>query len=309
MPDTDIRPTASTTAPYPEDEITRRIDACPKLASLQSINRALGELVRSEGSLNSQIAGVIRRDPSLAARLLRMVNSVYFGLSTRVNNVEEAVFFLGLRQIRELSMATPVIEEMQQLQQSLASALPWRELWNHSLGTAILTREILAATPLQIDDDTDYLVGLLHNVGKVVMAYAFPDELAAQLATPAASPAEVARRERELIGWDHAEIGAYYLRRHQLSDEIITAVQYHNDPDRAPCHRLFPAAVQVADMLVRHAGVSGGFELIDEVAADSWLELDGWKILYGSDGAESMLARAAVANSLQRLPAMLKGLL
>ncbi len=295
--------------PYREDEIIRRINACPKLASLQSINRALGELVRSDGSLNSQIAEVIRRDPSLSARLLRMVNSVYFGLSARVNNIEEAVFFLGLRQIRELSMATPVIEELERLQQNTSATLPWKELWSHSISTAILTREILAATPLQIDDDTDYLVGLLHNVGKVVMAYAFPDELRALMATKVHSPADFARLEREMIGWDHGEIGAHYLIRHQLSEEIVTAVQYHNDPDRAPRHRLFAAAVQVADVLVRHIGVSSGFEQIEEIEADSWLELEGWKILYGADGPESMLARAAVANSLQRLPSMLQGLL
>ena len=292
-----------------DEEIVKRINACPKLASLQSINRALGDLVRSEGSLNSQIAEVIRRDPSLSARLLRMVNSVYFGLSTRVNNIEEAVFFLGLRQIRELSLATPVIEELEQLQQSTSPTLPWKDLWTHSISTAILTREILASTPLQIDDDTDYLVGLLHNIGKVVMAYAFPDELRILIATPLATAADCCRLEREIIGWDHGRIGAHYLVRHQLSEEIVTAVNYHNDPDRAPRHRLFAAAVQVADHLVRHAGVSGGFEHIGPVEADSWLELDGWKILYGADGPESMLARASIANSLQRLPSMLQGLL
>ena len=296
-------------APYSDDTIARHIGACPKLASLQSVNRALSELVRSDGSLNSQIAEVIRRDPSLSARLLRMVNSVYFGLSTRVNNIEEAVFFLGLRQIRELSMATPIIEEIEQLQQNVSAALPWKELWNHSIGTAILTREILAATTLHIDDDTDYLVGLLHNVGKVVMAYAFPDELRKLVDTPATDPADFARLERELIGWDHARIGADYLRRHQLSEEIISAVQYHNEPDRAPRHRLFAAAVQIADYLVRSTGISGGFEQVAPVAEDSWMELPGWKILYGADGPESMLARAAIANSLQRLPSMLQGLL
>jgi HD-like signal output (HDOD) protein len=300
---------SSSTAPFSDDSIARRIGACPKLASLQSINKALGDLVRTEGSLNSQIAEVIRRDPSLSARLLRMVNSVYFGLSTRINNIEEAVFFLGLRQIRELSMATPVIEELEQLQQNVTGALPWKELWNHSIGTAILTREILAATPLHIDDDTDYLVGLLHNVGKIVMAYAFPDELRTLLESPAASPADFARRERELIGWDHARIGADYLRRHQLSEEIITAVLYHNEPDRAPRHRLFAAAVQVADHLVRHRGISGGFEQITPIEADAWVELPGWQILYGADGPETKLARASIANSLQRLPSMLQGLL
>lgn len=309
MPTATLPPLSTVAAPYREEEIVRRINACPKLASLQSINRALGELVRSEGSLNSQIAEVIRRDPSLSARLLRMVNSVYFGLSTRVNNIEEAVFFLGLRQIRELSMATPVIEELEQLQQTTARSLPWKELWTHSISTAILTREILASTTLHIDDDTDYLVGLLHNVGKVVMAYSFPDELRAIMATPVADPAAVCVLERERIGWDHARIGAHYLVRHQLSEEIVTAVNYHNDPDRAPRHRLFAAAVQVADHLVRHAGVSGGFELVEPVETDSWLALDGWKILYGADGDESSLARASIANSLHRLPAMLQGLL
>lgn len=302
-------PPVAPVSPFSEDELKRRIDACPKLASLQSINRALGDLVRSEGSLNSQIAEVIRRDPSLSARLLRMVNSVYFGLSTRVNNIEEAVFFLGLRQIRELSMATPVIEELEELQRDTAVTLPWKELWTHSIATAILTREILASTPLHIDDDTDYLIGLLHNVGKVVMAYAFPDELRVLTTLPAQSPTEFCRFEREHIGWDHAQIGAHYIARHQLSEEIVFAVKYHNDPDRAPRHRLFAAAVQVADHLVRHAGITGGFENVAAIEPDAWTQLPGWRILYGADGPESMLARASVANSLQRLPSMLQGLL
>lgn len=302
-------PVPATSTPFSDDEIKKRISACPKLASLQSVNRALSELVRSEGSLNSQIAEVIRRDPSLSARLLRMVNSVYFGLSTRVNNIEEAVFFLGLRQIRELSMATPVIEELEQLQQNSSANLPWKELWTHSIASAIVTREILASTTLHIDDDTDYLTGLLHNVGKVVMAYAFPEELRTLMASRANDPADFCRLERELIGWDHAQIGAHYLTRHQLSEEIIFAVRYHSDPDRAPRHRLFAAAVQVADLIVRHAGISGGFEQTDPVTADVWLDLPGWKILYGADGPEAGLARASIANTLQRLPSMLQGLL
>lgn len=299
----------ATVTPYSDEVIKRRIEACPKLGSLQSINRALSDLLHSEQSLNSQIAEIIRRDPSLAARLLRMVNSVYFGLSARINNIEEAVFFLGLRQIRELSMATPVIEEIERLQNNTRATLPWKELWSHSIGTAIVTRDILASTSLQIDDDTDYLVGLLHNIGKVVMANAFPDELSVLMNTPARTPKEFCDLERKLIGWDHARIGAYYLKRHQISQEIITAVLHHNDPAAAPQHKLFAAAVQVADYLVRHRGITGGFEPVAHVEHDAWLQLDGWKILYGAEGPETMLARAGLANTLSRLPSMLQGLL
>lgn len=291
-----------------DQEIRRRINACPKLASLQVNNQALSALVKSEQSLTSQIAEIIRRDPSLSARLLRMVNSVYFGLGARVNNIEEAVFFLGLRQIRELSVATPVIEELERLQGAVSTPLPWKDLWAHSIGCAILTREILRATPLSIDDDTDYLVGLLHNIGKVVMAYSFPDELLQIANVTHATPKDVCRHERQLIGWDHAQIGAFYLQKHQVSEEITAAVRYHCEPDRAPRHRLFAAAVQVADHLVRHAGVSGGFEKVEPVQRDSWLRLEGWHILYGAEGPETTIARAAIENALQRLPAMLGGL-
>lgn len=293
---------------HSDAEIRRRIDACPKLASLSRNNRALSDLVKSEQSLTSQIAEIIRQDPSLSARLLRMVNSVYYGLSADVSNIEEAVFFLGLRQIRELSMATPVIEEMEQMQTTASTPLPWKDLWAHSIATAMLTREIIRATPIAIDDDTDYLVGLLHNVGKVVMAYAFPDELIEVTRTPQKTTADICAHERRLIGWDHGQIGAYFLERHQVAESIVVAVRHHNDPTQAPSHEIFPAAVQIADHLVRHAGVSGGFEQVDVIAPDSWMELEGWKILYGGNGPESALARAHIANALQRLPGMLGSL-
>lgn len=309
MPTTLPSPT-QTRARYSEEEIHRRVEACPKLASLSSINSALSSLVSSEGSLTSQIAETIQRDPSLSQRLLRMVNSVYFGLSARVNNIEEAVFFLGLRQIRELSMATPVIEEMEQLRTKTTSPLPWKDLWSHSVGCAILTREIIGATQSAPDDDTDYLVGLLHNVGKIVMAYSFPEELAVTTNAKFRTPEEVCALERELIGADHAEIGAQFLERHQLVEELAFSVRYHHCPDKAPRHQIFAAAVQVADYLARYAGIAGGFENVDPVEADAWTRLPGWQILYGEpDGHESKLAKASLAHSVRQLPNMLKSIL
>jgi HD-like signal output (HDOD) protein len=292
----------------PEAEIKRRIDACPKLGSLQSINKMLSDLLRSNTSLNSQIAEVIRRDPSLSVRLLRVINSVYLGLSTRTNSIEEAVFFLGLRQIHELSMATPVIEELEGLQRSTPN-LPWQALWRHSIATATLTREILGPTHSNADDDTSYLVGLLHNIGKVVMAYAFPEELRAVMAMSARDPEAACAFERAIIGWDHAQIGAHFLSRHNLAEEISFAVRYHNQPDRAPRHRVFAAAVQVADHLVRHQGIEGAFEKVAPIEKNSWVNLKGWDILFGAEGVESDLARASLASAMRHFATTAEGLL
>jgi HD-like signal output (HDOD) protein len=289
-------------APFGEEEIRRRLDACPKLPSLQSNNTALRSLVNAEESATSQIDEIIRKDPSLSTRLLRMVNTVYFGLSARINNIEEAVFFLGLRRIRELALATPVIEDLEKLQSTGISPRKWKDLWAHSVGAATLSRDILSAAPIRIDDDTDYLVGLLHNVGKIVMAYTFPEELLAVAAAPLAAPEDVCALERELIGWDHAQIGAYFLERHQIAEEIVFAVRYHHDPMHAPCHHFFAAAVQVADSMLRHSGLSGGFENTAPVPADAWKELPGWRILYGENGALAGASRAG------RLSTALEGL-
>ena len=299
---------APAAATYSDTEIQRRISACPKLASLESVNKALKSLVNAEQSLTSQIAEIIRRDPSLSARLLRMVNSVYFGLSANINDIEEAVFFLGLRHIRELSRATPVIEEIERMQSSQFPPELWKKLWSHSIGTAIVTREVLSSAPITVDDETDYLVGLLHNLGQIIMADAFPEHLLAAVRAPLQTPAEICVLERSLIGWDHAQIGAYYLERHHLADEIVTAVRYHHEPEKAPRHQAFAAAVQVAECLVRYAGVTNGFEQTAPVARDSWFELPGWQILYGENLTESKLARASLEKVVQNLPEILSGL-
>ena len=295
-------------APFSDAEIAKRIDACPKLASLSSINRALGELLKSDLSFNSEIAEVIRRDPSLTARLLRMVNSVFFDLTAKVNNIEEAVFYLGLRQIRELARATPVIEELERLQPH-GLKLPWKELWKHSIGSAIMTREILASTTtMLVDDDTDYIIGLLHNVGKVVLATTFPEQFAVVTEKQAASTLEICELERTLIGWDHARVGGYYLQRHRLAPEIVNAVLHHNDPENAGENAFFAASVQVADQLVRTTGMAGGFEQVPPLSEENWPTLSGWRILFGTDERETSIARAALSHSLQRLPTMLNGL-
>lgn len=294
--------------PFSSEEIRRRIDRCPKLASLQSINRKLAGLVNSDQSYTSQIAEIIRRDPSLTSRLLRMVNSVYFGLSAKVNNIEEAVLYLGLRQIRELSTATPVIEDLEKISAS-SPCLPWRDLWQHSIGTAIMTREILNTTDLLIDDDTDYIVGLLHDVGKVVMATAFPEEFEQVVMQDYADPAQICAAERAVIGWDHAEVGGYYLGRHNLTPELVAGVRWHADPPQAGDHTLLAAAVQVADLAVREALGRGGVERVRSAPPREWERVSGWQILYAGRPDVEQLARGAIENAMRKLPAQLEELL
>lgn len=101
--------------PFSTAELATRVRLCPRLPSLRSIQGALRELLAAEERYARQISEVIRRDPGLTSRLLRLVNSAHFGLSDKVTNLEEAVFFVGVRQVRELAMMPPVIDDFKKL--------------------------------------------------------------------------------------------------------------------------------------------------------------------------------------------------
>jgi HD-like signal output (HDOD) protein len=294
---------------HTDEEIALKIEGAPRLPSLRSIGTALSELVYAENSFTSQIAEVIRRDPSLTSRLLKLVNSVFFGLSQRVNNIEEAIFYLGLRQIRELALATPIIEDFERLHGSAMKNAPWQNLWRHSIGTGILCREILSNAGVTFEDDTDYIVGLIHGVGKIVTASIFPTGFGRVLASGAKTEAELMEIERREIGWDHARVAGYYLERHHLGPEIVLPVRWYCDPAQAGDHARSAAAVQVADHLVRAAGVDS-FDLFGTVQAEEAIQLPGWSLLFeGKSEEESLEILAGMRPSLERLPGVLKGMI
>src|SRR5271170_2288212 len=180
--------------------IDARLGSCACLPSLSSIDSALRELLGADQRYTTQIAEIIRRDPSLTSRLLRLVNSVYYGMAKPVKNIEEAVFYLGVRQIRQLAMVTPIIEDFQKLAEN--RDFPWRQFWRHCIATALMTREITDLTQTQ-DGEIDYVAGLIHDVGKIVMASAFPDHFY-EIYRNRAGAGELVQIERDVFGLDHA---------------------------------------------------------------------------------------------------------
>lgn len=286
-------------------EIEAQLARCPSLPSLGSINKALQGLLLAEQRYSAQISEIIRCDPSLTSRLLRLVNSVYYGLSTPVSSIEEAVFYLGVRQIRQLTMVTPIIEDFQKL--TGQCAFPWREFWQHCIGTAILTREVMSVVQSPVDE-SDYVAGLVHDVGKIVMAWTFPDHFAEihRQATPGTR--DRLELENEILGIDHAELGAIYLEQHNLPELMIKAARYHHHPELADAYAPIIASVQIADLLVRSEGIGCSGNYV-EVSRDECFAAAGWRVLQPNlHEVERSIARASLYRSLERLPSVLEGL-
>jgi HD-like signal output (HDOD) protein len=286
-------------------EIQSQLSRCPSLPSLSSINKSLLGLVLTEHRYTAQIGEIISRDPSLTARLLRLVNSVYYGLTTPVTSIEEAVFYLGIRQIRQLTLVTPVIEDFQTL--TSQCSFPWREFWQHCIGTGLLTHEIAGlaqATP----DDSDYIAGLVHDVGKIVMAWGFPDYFTEIHRLAILGTHDLIEIENTVLGIDHAELGALYMERHRLSELLIQTVRYHHTPEKAQSHGEIVASVQIADLLVRREkmGCSGNYL---PISSEQCFAASGWKVLFpNAPESEQAITRASLSRTLELMPRMLEGL-
>jgi len=290
--------------------LIERINQCPKLASLKSINDTLNDLLDSEDSFVAQIAEVIRLDPSLTTRVLDLVNSIFFGSKDekRITGVEEASIFLGLNRIRELISATPIIEEIMDLGKN-SQTFPWTEYWRHSIGTAILTREILSLTDQEFEDEADYVAGLLHNLGKLILAITFPVLFEEIYQKKHEKIGDFLLMEKKIVGWDHAKIGAYYLWNHHISDEIVEAIHWHNNPSRSESHQHLAGAIQVADYITCEIGVMG-LNRHSEKIEKKHSELEGWKILFGNKNDQEMEVIEETLNStIERVSQTLHGIL
>jgi HD-like signal output (HDOD) protein len=287
--------------------LIERINQCPKLASLRSINETLKSLLDSEDSFVAQIAEVIRLDPSLTTRVLDLVNSIFFGSkdNKRISGVEEASIFLGLNRIRELLVATPVIEEIFELGKN-APSFNWEEFWKHSIGTAILTRELLSILDQTYEEEADYVAGLLHNLGTLIFGITFPEHFQEVYLNSYPSIDEIVEFEKKVIGWDHSKIGAYYLWNHHISDEVVDAIHWHNDPTQAKESPMLAAAIQISDRAVTELGVHG-LGKFPTPKSGSYKELHGWITL--TENQESIeIVEERLESSIERLSQTLKGI-
>ena len=205
--------------------VVARIDTLPSMpASCMAI---MAELQSEEASIQ-QVAGLIAGDLGMAAKILQMVNSAFFGLYRRVNDVKDAVMLLGLDAIKTLVLSINVFSAFNPRQMPF---LDVGALWEHSLATGGYAKQIATCRRLGREQATAaFLAGMLHDIGKLVLAVNFSDVYRRFLGTAPTAPDQRLAREREAIGTSHAEIGAYLMGLWGLEPTILTAIAFHHRP-------------------------------------------------------------------------------
>ena len=238
-----------------------------RLDRLPSVPRCYLELttaISEPESTLAKVGTVVEKDPAMAAKVLQLVNSAFFGAGQRVTSVNRAVIYLGIELIQGLALSAEVFATLKDL--PIDSSFSLDRLQEHSVITARLARR-LVSDPKKADEA--FAAALVHDIGKIVLALSFGDQYGdvMRMAGERRIPGHLV--EKEVLGVTHAEVGAYLLGVWGLPYSIVEAVAYHHTPRLATGAPEVVAAVHVADMLVdtmleRDAG-PGESDLLDGV--------------------------------------------
>jgi HD-like signal output (HDOD) protein len=204
--------------------------------------------IESTTSSIQGIASIVDKDPGIAAKILQVANSAAIGLPDRVNDPGEAVQQLGMTTVRSLVLSAQVYGSYAPGRLKSFSA---EALWAHLMKCGELARAILRREGADAAEAEDaFTAGMLHDMGKLMLADSLPDEFAGALALAAEQKISLAEAEQEVFGASHAGLAAYLLGLWGLPAAIVEAVAFHHSPEKSGLKKLSAlTAVHVANAL------------------------------------------------------------
>lgn len=241
------------------------LDGIVTLPSLPASVAWITQLINSPHSNLSEVGQAIHTDPALALKTLRLVNSAYYGLTHKVTSVDHAVSLLGLKVIKNLVYTATVFDSFRK---------GTDELLRHSVSCGIAMKVLSECVPQAgIDAEEAFIYGLVHDIGKIVLAEFLPEDVerASALCYARRIPGHLA--EWEVIGTDHAEIGGRLALNWGLSRSLSSAIHSHHDLTRCTDAKSRPlaACIAVADYLCNVSGILASHESIPSIADDMWV--------------------------------------
>jgi len=223
------------------EQFTSRLKA-KTLPSLPLTVVALGEAVQDERCTVDRILGILSKDPSLSATLLRLANSALYAGEDSVMDLRTAVLRLGFDAVSNLGTGAAVIRTLKG-----GNHLDALKLWQHSVAVGLAAKGVCILARRHGQAETAFLTGLLHDIGKIALDTCFP-EAYAEVLQAVAEGAYFVDAERALLGMDHAEAGALLAAEWSFPQAIVDVIRDHHDPKPED---FLPNLIHLADLLVR----------------------------------------------------------
>lgn len=241
--------------------LREKIENINALPTIPKVLKKLLVLIENPRVSLNEISNFISSDPALTIKVLKMVNSPIYGFPGRISSVNQAVILLGLNVVRGLLLGVSVFELMQKTMLGL---------WEHSLGTAIVSRLIAVKKGLKEPDELS-VDGLLHDIGKVLLILQYPEEYQRAMGDADTNSATIYESERVYFNTTHASVGAWMAQKWRFPPNLIDIIEYHHKPNLSKKAPLGAAIVHFADILVKARGFGfAGDRLLISVCPAAW---------------------------------------
>ena len=213
-------------------------------------------LLDNSDSSAADIESILKYDPGLSANILKLTNSAYFGIPTRVSSVKQAIVLLGWKRLVQL--VTTIC--MSPLMKKSVPGYDLRsgELWRHSIAVSVAAEILVKALNIRNADEV-FTAALLHDVGKLILGNFVKNDLE-QIETMVAKGITLDVAESMVLGTNHAEVGGQILHKWSFPAELVNAVQWHHDPESCENGCVLSDIVHVANTL----GLMTGFGKVEE---------------------------------------------
>jgi len=247
--------------------LEKLVEKSSSLGTLPAIVFRVFEVMDDPNSTATMIGRIVNDDPALTARLLKLVNSPFYGFAAKVDTVYRAIALLGHRELRSVVLAASAVKVFDGIPTELVS-MP--VFWKRSLYTAVVAR-VLAAYRRDREIERYFIAGLLHDIGSLLMYLRLPDEMTQVLQQESDAP--VWQRESDIIGYNHAEVGGLLLKKWSLPPILCQAVEFHLYPEKAPKDSRDAAwLIHLANQIQRYHG-----ERDPQLAADAEIDTAIWE--------------------------------
>ena len=232
-----------------DDFISGEIDLCSPPEIFIRISQALDDPLKNANDM----ALIIEQDPSLSARVLKVVNSAFFGFPATVKTIDHAISIIGTKEIRLLVMTTSVVEKFSSLPNSI---LDMREFWMHSLKTALFAKFLADHHPKKRQLSSVFMSGLLHDIGRLVLYTKAPDLARAAALHVKANKTKDIEAENSTFGFNHAQLSGALLELWKIPLSIQHAATFHHEPELASSHLEEVHIIYLANLLAHADSLS-----------------------------------------------------
>lgn len=233
------------------------VRAVEDLPALPAVVQRVIELTEDPRSTAKDINNVITQDQGLTAKVLRLANSAFYGFPRRISTVTDATILLGFQTIRSIVLAASVSEMMKKSLKGYA--LERGELWRHSQAAAVSAR--MLAKEIKFPRlEVAYTAALLHDIGKLILDVYLTEEYEAVLEKVEKEGVTFLQAEEEILGFNHATVGAKVAEKWNLPAELAEAIGLHHEPERARENPKLTAITHVADCMSVTLGMGVGID-------------------------------------------------